>query len=145
MATIVVGVDGSSGAHAALRYAAREAKDKHATLRVVSAWTFPTMAYAGGIAPPIDPTVFEERAADVAQEATASAAEEIKEVPIEMVVQEGQPADVLVEAARDADLLVVGSRGLGGFKELLLGSVSHQCAQHAHCPILIVPESATRN
>ena len=54
------------------------------------------------------------------------------------MTHEGSPAEILIEASRDADLLVVGSRGLGGFKGLLLGSVSQQCSQHARCPIVIV-------
>jgi nucleotide-binding universal stress UspA family protein len=60
---------------------------------------------------------------------------------VERVVREGQPAEVLVEAAEDADLLVVGSRGLGGFRGLLLGSVGQQCAHHARCPVVIVPKA----
>ena len=60
------------------------------------------------------------------------------EVQIETRVIEGRPAATLVEESRGADLLVVGSRGHGGFTELLLGSVSHQCAHHAECPVLIV-------
>jgi nucleotide-binding universal stress UspA family protein len=139
MAEIVVGVDGSEGARRALEFAASEARRKQAHLRIVSAWHVPTMAYAGGVAPPIDPEGFREGAEKVAQEAAAKAAEAAGDVEVETIVEEGQPADVLLEAARDAELLVVGSRGLGGFRGLLLGSVSQQCAHHASCPVVIVP------
>jgi nucleotide-binding universal stress UspA family protein len=61
------------------------------------------------------------------------------------VVREGQPARVLLDEARDADLLVVGSRGLGGFRGLLLGSVSQQCAHHAACPLVIVRSRPERS
>jgi nucleotide-binding universal stress UspA family protein len=61
------------------------------------------------------------------------------DVDVASVVRQGQAADVLLEEARGADLLVVGSRGLGGFTGLLLGSVSQQCAHHATCPVAIVP------
>jgi nucleotide-binding universal stress UspA family protein len=60
-------------------------------------------------------------------------------VSVTPILREGQAADVLVAEAREADLLVVGSRGLGGFKGLLLGSVSQQCAHHAACPVAIIP------
>jgi nucleotide-binding universal stress UspA family protein len=89
-----------------------------------------------GLAPPVDESGFGESAASIAQEAAASVQQE--GVVIEQVVREGQAAKVLVEEARDADLLVVGSRGLGGFSGLLLGSVSQQCAHYARCPVVIV-------
>ena len=59
-------------------------------------------------------------------------------VEIEQVVREGQPTDVLVEESAEAEMLVLGSRGRGGFRELMLGSVSQQCAHHARCPVTIV-------
>jgi nucleotide-binding universal stress UspA family protein len=132
--TIVVGVDGSPGAEEALDYAVREAKEKGAALRIVSAWHVPTMAYAGGMAAPLDPETFREGAEAAARDAAARASD----AQLETVVEEGQAADVLLEAAKDADLLVVGSRGLGGFTGLLLGSVSQQVAHYAHCPVVIV-------
>lgn len=138
MGTIVVGVDGSRGADEALDYAAREASDKDATLRIVSAWHLPVMAYGSGMAAPIDPEGFREAAETAARNATATVNEKTADLVVETVVKEGQAADILVEAAKDADLLVVGSRGLGGFKGLLLGSVSQQCAHYADCPLVIV-------
>ena len=63
-------------------------------------------------------------------------------MPVEIVVAQGQPAAVLVAQAATAGVLVVGSRGRGGFRELLLGSVSQACAHHAPCPVIIVPDPA---
>ena len=79
-----------------------------------------------------------ERAEGHLREAREEARAEAREVQIETIAVEGQPAKVLVEVTKGADLLVVGSRGLGGFRELLLGSVSQQCTQHATCPVVIV-------
>ena len=141
MATIVVGVDGSSSAQAALRFAVQEAKLRGAGVRVVTAWHVSTMVYSGGgFAPGIDPTVFEESASGSLEQALAALGDEANGVEIERSIRMGQPAQVLVEEAKDADLLVVGSRGHGGFAGLLLGSVSHQCALHARCPVVIVHE-----
>ena len=66
-------------------------------------------------------------------------APEAEGIEVERRVTEGNAAAVLVEASKDADLLVVGSRGLGGFSRLLLGSVSRQCVSHASCPVVVVP------
>lgn len=138
----MVGVDGSDGAHAALLHALAEARLRGARLRAVAAWHMSTMAYAGaGLAPGIDPAVFEASASailDAALAALAALGEQADGVQIERVVRMGQPAQVLVEEARGADLLVVGSRGHGGFAGLLLGSVSHQCAMYASCPVVVV-------
>ena len=84
--------------------------------------------------------VFEQSASASLEQAVASLGEEAEGTEIERAVRMGQPAQVLVEEAEDADLLVVGSRGHGGFAGLLLGSVSHQCALHARCPVVIVHE-----
>jgi len=141
MATIVVGVDGSNGAQEALRLAVHEAKLRSATLRVVAAWHLSAMAsVGGGISPDIDPTMFEESASAALEAALAALGEQVDHVEIKRVLRMGQAARVLVEEARGADLLVVGSRGHGGFAGLLLGSVSHQCALHASCPVMIVHE-----
>jgi nucleotide-binding universal stress UspA family protein len=81
---------------------------------------------------------FEEVAKQTLQEAVAQAAGPSTGVEIRTHVVRGQPAEVLLNAAKDADLLVVGSRGRGGFKGLLLGSVSTQCVHHASCPVVVV-------
>lgn len=140
MGIIVVGFDGSPHARAALEYAAREARAHRSELRVVTAWHVPAMAYASGLgpAPSFDPHELEEAARATASQASAQLGNDAAEITLETRVREGQPAHVLVEEAADADLLVVGSRGHGGFSGLLLGSVSQQCAAHAHCPVVIV-------
>jgi nucleotide-binding universal stress UspA family protein len=139
MATIVVGVDGSDGAREALRVAVQEARLRGAGLRVVTAWHTPAMVYGGaGFSADIDPAEFGDSAGAALEESLAAAGGQANGVEIERVVRMGQPAQVLLEEARGADLLVVGSRGHGGFASLLLGSVSHQCALHAACPVLIV-------
>ena len=141
METIVVGVDGSNGGGAALKFAAREAGLWKARLKIVSAWEIPSTVYAGGLAPALDQETidgFAEGAKRVVQEAIAQAKELEPSVETEGRVAEGQAADVLLQEAKEADLIVVGNRGLGGFSSLLLGSVSHQVVQHAPCPVTVV-------
>jgi nucleotide-binding universal stress UspA family protein len=139
MGTIVVGVDGSKGAVAALGYALEEARAHGSDLRAVCAWHTPITAYGSGIAPiPVDLLEF-ERNGQAALDRSLEGVDEVEGVTLTPVLREGQPADVLVEEAKDAELLVVGSRGLGGFRGLLLGSVSQQVAHHAPCPVVIVP------
>ena len=139
---VVVGVDGSETARKAVRWAAREAKLRGMKLELVSAWEIPIYSYASRYG---FPAISEEmmksltaRAEGHLAEALDEARAEARDVQIETIAVEGQPAKALVEVAKGADLLVVGSRGLGGFRELLLGSVSQQCAQHATCPVVIV-------
>ncbi|MGA9761475.1 MAG: universal stress protein [Gaiellaceae bacterium] len=136
---IVVGVDGSKCSHSALIFALEEARIRKAKLRVVVVWHVPLAAYGAGWAPP--PPHLSEDSEAAAKEVLEEALRLAKNgdgVEIEPLVHEGQPADVLVEASAEAELLVVGSRGRGGFRELLLGSVSQQCAHHARCPVTIV-------
>lgn len=145
METIVVGVDGSPGADAALRLAVREARLRQARVRAVTAWHVPPAVY-GGVAftPMVDPLgPFRAAAEEALDGALERLGDEAAGVEIERVVREGHAAAVLVEEARGADLLVVGSRGRGGFAGLLLGSVSSVCASHAPCPVVIVPEPKT--
>jgi nucleotide-binding universal stress UspA family protein len=141
--TIIVGVDGSASSRAALRYALDEARLRGAQLRVVGAWHLPVAAYTGGYGPG-DPDL----SAGLEQDARDNGARALDEVDtggvhVETEFREGNPAHVLLEAAEDADLLVVGSRGLGGFRGLMLGSVGQQCAHHAPCPLVIVPHERT--
>jgi nucleotide-binding universal stress UspA family protein len=142
MSMIVVGVDHSSGAKAALRFALDEARLRHATLRVVHAWQ---LGYIGAPGIEASSTAFgaeldlRSGAQDALEESLREAIPETDGVELERRVVEGAAAAVLVDESRGADLLVVGSRGLGGFRGLLLGSVGQQCAHHAACPVVIVP------
>jgi nucleotide-binding universal stress UspA family protein len=138
MERIVVGVDGSQPSQVALRWAAEEARRRSASLEVVHAWHLP---HAGGypyLAGYLDLELFEADARRVVD--LALAGEELHGLtwvhPI--LVQDGA-ARALLDTAKGAELLVVGSRGRGGFTGLLLGSVSQQVAAHAPCPVVIVP------
>ena len=138
--TIVVGIDGSPTARLATRWAAREAELRHADLILVSAWNMPLDGYNFGDVP------FSEEALKSleieAEERLAEAAEEARGVATNLWIMtqavQGQAASALLQASRDADLLVIGSRGLGGFRGLLLGSVGQQCVDHASCPVVVV-------
>jgi nucleotide-binding universal stress UspA family protein len=144
METIVVGVDGSEGGAAALEFAASEAAFRGARLRIVSVWQVPIAAY--GLEPPLEPATWDALrvgAQQVADDALATAKKLQPALDGEALVVQGQPADVLLENAADARLIVVGRRGLGGFRSLLLGSVSQQIVQHATCPVVLVNQSAT--
>ncbi len=139
MAVITVGVDGSEGASAALRWAAAEARLRGARLRVVHAWHIPAMAYGTGFAVPANMELELGEGARVGLDKWLEDAKaELDGIEVERRVVDGNAATALTDAAADTELLVVGSRGLGGFSELLLGSVSHECAQRAHCPVVIV-------
>ena len=137
---IVVGVDGSECSHAALRFALKEAQIRDAKLRLVVVWHVPLAAYGAGWAPPPPHLSEDSQAAaqDVLSEAMEIVGAEIGEIEVEPVIREGQPARVLVDESTDVEMLIVGSRGHGGFRELMLGSVSQQCAHHARCPVVIV-------
>jgi nucleotide-binding universal stress UspA family protein len=135
---IVVGVDESEHARHALDYAIEEARRRQdAVIEVIMTYplllTYPAIEY-GVTAPP----------REAVEEATMAALKaSLQGVPDDLDIRprvaEGSAASVLVEASRDADLLVVGSRGRGGFRSLVLGSTSHQVVSHAHCPVVVVP------
>lgn len=139
MATIVVGVDGSEGASAALEFAAREAALRGARLRIVGAWEIPPAVLASVVAGREFYEGFKENAVAIVREAVARVAELQPSVECEARVVEGQAGNVLLDEAHGAELLVVGNRGHGGFRGLLLGSVSRQVVQHARSPVVVVP------
>jgi nucleotide-binding universal stress UspA family protein len=133
---VVVGVDGSPAAAIALEIAIEEARLRRARLHV-------TYAYAALGAPLTGSTGHdyyeqtEHDAKEVLQRASASAPS-TEGLEVEWLGVPGNPAEVLIEASREASLLVVGSRGRGGFIGLMMGSVSNQCVHHSHCPVLVV-------
>jgi nucleotide-binding universal stress UspA family protein len=133
---VIVGVDGSECGKEALAWARRYVQAVGGHLTAVIAWHYPPMSIAG---PGIIPST------DYNPEATARSllAQAVAEDPddsptIEQVVAEGSAAAVLIERSSTTDLLVVGTRGHGGFTGMLLGSVSVHCVHHAHCPVVVV-------
>ena len=147
MGMIVVGVDQSAGAKAALRFALDEARLRQATLRVVHAWQFGYVGATGleGWLPAAggDLKDFRDGAEAALEQTLKEVGVDTDGVTIERRIEEGPTAAILVDESHGADLLVVGSRGHGGFAQLLLGSVSQQCAQHAACPVVIVRGAAS--
>ena len=167
MARIVVGVDASPGARRALAWATEEARLRGAALQVVHAYHaqhlgapfyFPSQQAVPVMAdeqteppPPVgraasmrDRAQFEEvfrsRAEKLLETLLGQVEEAVGDVEVQRtVVEDRHPAEALVSLSVNADLLVVGSRGLGGFTEMLLGSVSHAAVLHAVCPVVVVP------
>ena len=152
---IVVGVDGSPGSDAALRWAMDEARLRGSKLRIVHAYELQIALSEAGVvgaagmpAPPIVTREDVERARSDAEEQARAVVEsslqrvvgEAADQPeIEVATPVGSAAQTLIAAGRDAELLVLGSRGRGGFLGLLLGSVTQQCAHHPPCPVVILP------
>lgn len=134
---IVVGVDGSEDSRRALRWAIEQAAAREADLQAVIVWQR-AFDYGRNSYWPADMDIADgarKRLADTIAEVTAGR----PGAGIEQLVLEGEPGQALCAFAADADLLVVGSRGLGGFAGLVLGSVSTKCAHHSRCPVVIVP------
>ncbi|HEX2374126.1 MAG TPA: universal stress protein [Actinomycetota bacterium] len=170
MARIVVGVDASPGAVRALAWAADEARLRLASLQVVHAYhaqalaaplyfpsqeALPGRAVAAGGRPPEEEmtealderTKFQEavrrQAEDLLEGLLDEMGETVEGIDVQRtVVEDRSPAEALVELSGDADMLVVGSRGRGGFSKLLLGSVSHAVVLHALCPVMVIPAGA---
>ncbi len=136
---VVVGVDGSESSIYALRWAARLASGLGAGIDAVTAWELPNtygfVAYPEDYRPDVD-------AASVLDTALTDAFGENRPPGLRERVAKGNPAQVLTEASHDATMVVVGSRGHGGFAGLLLGSVSSYVAEHAACPVLVIRRGA---
>jgi nucleotide-binding universal stress UspA family protein len=137
MKRVVVGTDGSVKAHAALQWAIDYARTHDGIVCVVNVWEFPYISSEAATMASPSRDVFEESAHAIVDEALAQV--DTHGVTIERVIREGQPARALLDEAKKGDILVVGSRGHGGFAGLLLGSVATQCARHPEVPTVIVP------
>jgi nucleotide-binding universal stress UspA family protein len=137
---IVVGIDGSEGSLEALRMAAVEARVRSAVLEVVCAWHPSTMGSipAFGVGMPAAESLDELDAA-LHQTLTDEGLGSDGDVTVDARVVTGHAAEALLDAAERATLVVVGTRGRGGFAGLVLGSVSHQVVTHARCPVMVVP------
>lgn len=138
---IVVGVDGSDSSKAALHWAYEEASHHGATLTAVSTWEPPTLPMSPpyGAMPDKD---YQDQPKNAALEVLDRLVNELEDrdpaVDVHTSIEEGHAAEVLIERSKEADLLVVGSRGHGGFAGMLLGSVGQHLVAHAHCPVVVV-------
>ncbi|MHB1594427.1 MAG: universal stress protein [Streptosporangiaceae bacterium] len=140
---VVVGVDGSPASAMAMAWAARYARAMGATVRAVLAWHYPAPAVPApiGVAPAVVASDIERARREDLEMAIAATFGDPPSVKVEPKVVYGHPSQVLIDESRDADLLVVGSRGHGGFSGMLLGSVSTHCVTHAACPVTVVRTS----
>jgi nucleotide-binding universal stress UspA family protein len=136
---VVVGVDGSESSQAALRWASLEAQEHQAELVALLAWRPPPPEIAPPSIPPLGlDTYAQGQAEQILADTLAAVFGGEPPVPVTAQVAEGPAAKLLIEASRTADLVVVGTRGHGGFAGLLLGSVSQQVAAHAACSVTVV-------
>lgn len=133
---IVVGVDGSDSSKNALRWAAKLAPSLGATIHAVVAWEYPIVFGLEGGAPGTWKP--EETAKDILNNTLDLVFGKERPAGLKASISQGHATFVLLDASKDAEMLIVGSRGLGGFSGLLLGSVSSTCAEHAKCPVLVV-------
>jgi nucleotide-binding universal stress UspA family protein len=144
---IVVGVDGSDGSRAALEFAMDEAARRGSGVRVV--WAIPETGYwaaAYGMTPALAGELgrdLEKAGREMVEAVVADRGEALAGVPVDVLAVSGPAAAVLVGQAAEADLLVVGHRGLGGLGSAVLGSVGLQCVLHAPTPVTVVPHPHT--
>lgn len=135
---VIVGVDGSASSVSALVHGARIAAALHAPLEAVSAWTIPVML--DPFSPDVDWSP-KEQAQRALAESVAAAFLGDPPAGLQQRTIAGPAAKALIEESAHARMLVVGSRGLGGFARMLIGSVSAACAAHAACPVLVVRDA----
>ncbi len=138
--TIVVGIDGSEASKDALRWAARQAGLTGATVHAITVWHVPAPVDEA-LVPPSMEQEWEASSRKVLDQALREVLGENSSVRVRSSVLRGYPVTELLNASRDAELLVVGSRGHGAFTGMLLGSVSQSCASHASCPVVVVRHS----
>lgn len=137
--TIVVGVDGSASSRIALTWAAAEAGVHNADLIVLNVWEHTLPPPSGSVS--VSERFVPDESQQTAEDLVKVIREELGEdppMPVQPRVKQGSPAKVLIDESADADLLVVGTRGHGGFRGLILGSVSQHVAAYAKCPVAVI-------
>jgi nucleotide-binding universal stress UspA family protein len=142
MPGIIVGIDGSHRSTRALEWALKEATLRHARITVLTIHSVAASPWTGNPMRLGADSDEQEKMLHAAEELTHKVTDQLGESrPDSVTVRaiSGFPAKELIEASRDAGLVVVGSRGAGGFARLLVGSVSSQVVGHAHCPVVVVP------
>lgn len=142
MPGIIVGVDGSGHSRRALDWAIREAAIRHAPLTVLTVQQVMRSFWAGPMLYPEDADLAENArklAQDETDEVLGELAEDARPPEVTVLGVPGFPAEEILAVAKDADMIVVGSRGAGGFKKLLMGSVASQVIRHAHIPVVVIP------
>ena len=141
MSGIIVGVDGSGHSQRALKFAMKEAVIRHTPLTVLTVHEAVRGYYSGAAIYPDDPIRTEEArsAAQAETDKVLAGLDGPRPESVTVKAVHGFPVEELINAGRDADMLVLGSRGAGGFTRLMMGSTADQVARHAHCPVLIVP------
>lgn len=141
MSGIIVGVDGSGHSQRALEWAMKEAAIRHVPLTVLTVHEAIRGYYSGVAVYPDDPARAEEarKAAQAETDEVLAGLDGPRPDSVTVKAVHGFPVEELVNAGKDADMIVLGSRGAGGFTRLLMGSTAGQVSQHAHCPVLIVP------
>ena len=137
---IVVGVDGSESSKTALRWALGEARLRNVEVEVIHTWSLTPMVDPMGFAAYVPIEEISAAAKSVVEQVMKSVEEFVGKTKVSTKISRGPAAATLLEAAKDAELLVVGRRGHGGFMGLLLGSVAEQVAHHAPCPVVIVAD-----
>ena len=137
-ARIVVGVDGSPSSIIALKWAHRVGTALELAIDAVSAWEFPAEYGVGLVPVAYNP---EADVKKILENSLQTAFGSDRPAGLRSSTHQGHPAKVLIELSSNADMLVVGSRGHGGFVGLLIGSVSAHCAEHARCPVVVVHET----
>ena len=141
MSGIIVGVDGSGHSQRALEWAMKEAAIRHTSLTVLTVHEAVRGYFGGAAVSPEDParTAEAQKLAQAEADQVLAGLDGPRPESVTVKAIHGFPVEELVSAGKDADMIVLGSRGTGGFTRLLLGSTAGQVAQHAHCPVLIVP------
>ncbi len=145
MGRIVVGTDGSASGDEAVRFAAGEAAASGASLEIIHVWPEPATVSPGAVGAPqaVNRKPGERDAEEMIAHAATIASSVAPDITVAREPMAGDTVEVLVDAAADADLLVVGSRGRGDLKSLVLGSVSHGVLHHAKCPVAVVHHPST--